>query len=29
MARELGMRVNVCGDITDNLDNHQAAHYRS
>ena len=29
MARELGIRVNVCGDIADSLDNHQAAHYRT
>jgi L-fucose isomerase-like protein len=29
MARELGIRVNVCGDVTDSLDNHQAAHYRT
>jgi hypothetical protein len=29
MARELGIRVNVCGDVTDSLDNHQAAEYRS
>jgi hypothetical protein len=29
MARELGMRVNVCGDVMDTLDNHQGAEYRS
>ena len=29
MARELGIRVNVCGDVDDSLDNHQAAEYRS
>jgi len=29
MARELGIRVNVCGDIEDSLDRHQAAEYRA
>jgi hypothetical protein len=29
MARALGMRVNVCGDVEDSLDRHQAASYRS
>jgi L-fucose isomerase-like protein len=29
MARALGMRVNVCGDVEDSLDRHQAASYRA
>ena len=29
MARALGMQVNVCGDIEDSLDRHQAASYRA
>jgi len=29
MARALGMQVNVCGDVEDSLDRHQAASYRA
>ena len=29
MARELGLRVNVCGDIDDTLDRHQPAGFRA
>ena len=29
MARALGMQVNVCGDIEDSLDRHQAASFRA
>jgi hypothetical protein len=28
MARELGIRVNLCGDLDDVLDRHQAPQYR-
>jgi hypothetical protein len=28
MAAELGIRVNVCGDVMDSLENHQAAEHR-
>jgi L-fucose isomerase-like protein len=28
MAQALGIRVNLCGDLTDTLDRHQAAEYR-
>jgi hypothetical protein len=28
MARELGIRVNLCGDLEDALDRHQAPEYR-
>jgi hypothetical protein len=28
MALELGIKVNLCGDLNDNLDNHQAPQYR-
>jgi hypothetical protein len=29
MARALGIRVNVCGDVADSLDRHQAPSYRA
>jgi L-fucose isomerase-like protein len=29
MAQELGMRVHLCGDVTDTLDHHQAAEFRA
>ena len=29
MARALGLRVNLCGDLEDSLDRHQAAKYRA
>jgi hypothetical protein len=29
MARELGIRVNLCGDLDDTLDRHQGLQFRS
>jgi hypothetical protein len=29
MARELGIRVNLCGDLDDTLDRHQAREFRA
>jgi len=29
MARALGIRVNLCGDLEDSLDRHQPAQYRA